>query len=198
MKMCNNGRCPLTRQGMERHPEHDDEKSDNKEIKDSQIDGFDDIIIKQTNERLGQEFSNLASVETKASVLIVATAAILSMIFTGSLLTTINTHIEHNYYGLIPAAFASAFFALAFVIPLIVLFPRTKLELLDPRTINNELCEKDDLEEVKRQIKNNLITSFEEIEKIRNKENLAIKLSFLFLGIGSLCLIILYILPPLQ
>jgi hypothetical protein len=84
MKMCNNGRCPLTRQGMERHLEHNNEKSDDKEIQDSLIDGFDDIIIKQINERLNQEFSNLSSLETKAGILIAAIAAILTITFTGS------------------------------------------------------------------------------------------------------------------
>jgi hypothetical protein len=183
---------------MERHQEHDGKKLDDKEIKDSQIDGFDDVIIKQTNERLNQEFSNLSSLETKAGILIAAIAAILTITFTGLGITQIVTLVKQNFYGFIPVIVSVAFFALSFVIPLVIIIPRTKLELLDPRTINNELYQENNLDEVKKQIKHNLITSFEEIEKIRNKETFAIKCSFIFLGLGSLCLIILHILPPLQ
>lgn len=195
MKMCNNGKCGLTRQGMDRHPEHENEVDD-EEIWDSNTIGFDDVIIHQTNERLNQEFANLSSLETKAGILIAAVAAIVTILVSGSVLSSIGNHLTLNFYGIIFGLIGALFFGLSFAIPLMIIIPRNKLELLDPRTMNNQLYSSS-LPEVKRQIRYNLIKSFEEIEKIRDKEIKAIKISFVFLGLGALCFIIIFLMSKL-
>lgn len=192
--LCNDGRCKKIREGLY-HNAHD-KTNENNEIEDSEIEGFDDIIIHQTNERISQEFSNISSLETKAGILIGFIAAMLTIILSNPVTNMFREHINKNFYGLIPAAFGILFFSVAFVIPLLVIMPRRKLALIDPRTINNEL-RKFELPEIKRQLRHNLIKTFEILENERNKEISAVKSSFIFLGLGSLCFIIVYFLPPL-
>jgi len=192
--LCIDGKCKKTRAGLY-HEKHDVLNMTD-EIEDSTTDGFDDVIIDQTKERITQEFSNISSIETKAGIMITANAVIFTIILSTSTLQMLISKIQQNFYGLIPLAMGIMFFALSFTISLILIIPRKKLEIVDPRTINNELNELP-LNEIKRQLRHNLIQSFEELEKERNKELFAIKVSFIFLGIGSFLFIVLYFLPKL-
>ena len=186
--LCNDGRCKQVRMG-EIHEAHD---SENDGIFDSDKNGFDDIIINQTNARIVQEFENFSSLETKSGIIIAATSAIFVLILSPTIFQNILQQIHENIGLLITFAFGISGFAAAFALSIVIVWPRKKLSLLDPRKMNNEFAGFE-LSEVKRQIRHNLILGFEELQRERKKDTSTIGISFIMMGVGSIGIILTYI-----
>lgn len=66
-----------------------------------------------------------------------------------------------------------------------LVIPRKKLDLLDPRTMNESFV-KLNIDEIKKQIRHNLIQSFEDLEKERRRETFTLTSSFIMMAIGSI------------
>jgi len=171
--------------------------SDDDSIKDSEILDFDDVIIEHTKDRISQELSNFSSIETKAGILLAANAVIFTLILSPT---------QASDYALAFAKSSSAVnfiilgvmgFAVSFVFALSLVAPRKKLDLLDPRKMNNSFIELE-IKEIKRQIRHNLIQSFEDLAKERRKENFILTSSFVTIGIGAIGFLIIHFIahPP--
>lgn len=191
--LCNDGRCKITRMGIF-HKTHDSEDNN---IEDSTIEGFDDIIIENTRERISQELSNFSSIETKAGIVIAASAAIITFILTPSISSDYANSVMNNTWLIWPLVVGISGFAVSFGMALSLVIPRKKLDLLDPRKMNNEFNELQ-FKEIKRQIRHNLIQGFEDLQKERNKETWALTYSFIMLGVGAIgFLIIRFVAHPI-
>jgi len=160
-------------------------------IEDSNIEGFDDVIIEHTKERISQELSNFSSIETKAGIIIAATAAIITFILTPSITSIYAEAIKTKWELIFALVVGISGFAVSFGTALSLVIPRKKLDLLDPKKLNNKFNELE-IDEIKRQIRHNLIEGFEDLQKERNKETWTLLYSFIMMGIGSIGFLIIY------
>lgn len=166
-------------------------------IKDSEIPDFDDIIIEHTKDRISQELSNFSSIETKASIILAANAVIFTLILSPTQTSDYTLAFAKNSFAWIFVIIGVIGFALSFGFAIVLVAPRTKLDLLDPRKINNSFI-KLEIKEIKRQIKHNLIQSFEDLAKERKKENFILTVSFVSIGIGAIGFVVIHFMahPP--
>lgn len=176
---------------------HDKAKLPNSEddgIEDSNTQGFNDVMIEHTKERITQEFSNFASIETKSGIAIAIGVAVLTLILSSSSLSTYQeAFIAHTTAFFFCLGLGVFGFSIFFGLMTIIIIPRKKLDLLDPRKMNNDYNEFD-LETIKRQIRHNLIQSFENLQKECRKETKNLLLGLIFLGIGASGFTLLYVL----
>lgn len=160
-------------------------------IKDSENPDFDDIMIEHTQERISQELSNFSSIDTKAGIILAANAVIFTLILSPLMAPEYALALAKSSYSGYFLLMGIFTFAASFALAISVVIPRKKLDLLDPRTMNNSFI-KLETKEIKRQIKHNLIQSFEDLAKERRGDNFIMMSSFGFMGIGALGLILLH------
>jgi hypothetical protein len=164
---------------------------DDDDIRDSGIPKFDDIIIEHTKERISQEFSNFSSIETKAGIILAAVAIIFTLILSPAEASDYTLAFAKSGYSGYVLLIGILGFTVSFGLAISLVAPRKKLDLLDPRKMNNSFIGLE-IREIKRQIKHNLIQSFEDLAKERKRENFILTLSFGFMGIGALGLILIH------
>lgn len=162
-------------------------------IEDSSIQGFNDVIIEHTKERISHELSSFTSIETKAGITIATAAAILAIILSPSsspiYQAALIKHLETFFFFL---GLGIIGFSLSFGFAIMTVVPRKKLDLLDPRKMNDDFNESD-LEETKRQLRHKLIQSFEDLQKERRIQAKILLSSLISLAVGALGFTLLYL-----
>ena len=166
-------------------------------IEDSGDPDFDDIMIEHTKDRISQELSNFSSIETKAGTVLAANAVIFALILSPLLTPEYALAFAKSSSSGAFLAMGIFSFAASFALAISLVVPRKKLDLLDPKKMNNSFI-KLEIKEIKRQIKHNLIQSFEDLAKERRKENFTLTSSFVFMGIGATGFILIHFIayPP--
>lgn len=157
----------------------------NDEIKDSKIDGFDDEIIKIASDRINQELHLSSSSETKAGVLMGAIGIIFSILFTNGIEIYFEIIKETNLMS-IPLIIGLTFLIVSFVAFSLILKPGTKLILPSPRKANNEMTKYSTLEDVKKELKKELIKISEETRVKTEKDVLKLIAGFHLFWIGMI------------
>jgi len=165
--------------GEERHVDNPQLKS----ISDIKI---DELIIEHTRDRITHELNNVSADELKANVL-----AGISVIF--AILVVSQNWIFFTmsvWYIVLPISITLGFLVTTFVFAIKVLSPRTKrFTLWDPRKSNDHYSSMT-LENIKKELKGELVTFFEAIEKSREKDRKYIKAGYGFLLSGSIGILI--------
>ena len=153
-------------------------ETDSKRLDDSKGLDCDGVFIDLTKERIEQEISNISADETKSSIIIGVIAAIFGIIFTVERYLSL---LLSNVYVWIPIIFL----LIAFSCSILVLIPRTRLWLIKPRETNNDYATQE-IDELKKTIKKELIENFEKIEKARKYSPWLIMAGFAALIIGTI------------
>lgn len=181
---CNDGKCNQSRMGKEH----------THKIKDAS-DEFSETVLGIFQQRVSYEFEAVASAETKASILIATCVAILGILFVTNNVLDL-TKIGNEFYKhliLIATIFP---FVISFFLGIIVVFPRTRFSLIEPRKFNDNYGN-EDIDEVKQQLRRSMILNYENINKHRMKDVLCLKLGYITLTIGVMSVIILFIIDKI-
>jgi len=175
IELCNNGRCERVRMGEERHVDNPPLKP----ITDIEI---DELIIEHTRDRITHELNNVSADELKANVL-AGISVIFAILVVSQNWTFFTTPV---WYIVLPIIITVGFLITTFVFAIKVLSPRTKrFTLWDPRKSNDHYSSMK-LDDVKKELKEELVTFFEEIVKSRKKDEMYIKSGYYFLLTGSI------------
>jgi len=182
MLYCNDGRCERVRKGEKEHSHatitsvHYDAG-----LKQTSRD-LTKIITRHTVVRINQELSNVSADELKANAL-----AAIAVIFAILSVSQNWIYLEENrhWFIFLPFFTALGLLVISFIFAIIVLRPRKRFDLWLPRDSNNFYAEKN-LTTTTRLIKEELITSFEGIERSRDKDRKFIKYGYILLVFGSI------------
>jgi len=161
--------------------------SQDDELKESDIEGFDDEIIKQTNERIMQEFMISSSIETKSSILI-GTVGLIFVVFFSTGWNFYSELLIKNIFLSLPLTLGLTFLAVSFMTAFAIIRPRIRMKLLNPRKANNSFFDFN-LDITKHQIKRNLIENFEYIENEGSKDLTNLGKSYKLFIIGVILLV---------
>lgn len=166
----------------------------------SSIPGFNDEIIKLTNERINQEIQISNAIEMKAGIIIGSigtfSAIFISVLFVNeNFLKVYLDFFKQSFLFAIPFIIGSGFLVAAFVASQMVLIPRVKLKLTNPRRANNFLAGLNTIEEVKQEIKEQSIEFLEaSIVGIR-RDARVLRSSVISFGIGIAGILIGLVFP---
>lgn len=145
---------------------------------------FDKVIIDLTRERISQEFDNVAADELKGSIIIGAAAAIIGITLTVSnytkfLFSTSSQQFPTFLLSWIPLGLI----ALSFLCGIVLVYSREKIRLIKPRETNNDYSEFSP-NDLRKQLKKELIENFEFIENGRKCSWFFVNAGFMFLIAG--------------
>jgi hypothetical protein len=172
------------------------------DFNDSSVPGFNDEMIKLTYERINQEIQISNAIETKAGIL-VGSIGTFSAIFISILFVNVDfldlyfDFFKKSFLFMIPFIIGSGFLIAAFVASIMVLTPRAKLKLANPRDANNFLATLNTANEVKRDLKEKLICFLEESIDETRKDAKTLRGAFVSFGIGIVILLVGLILPKI-
>lgn len=169
------------------HENRIDENMSNDELSNSYEEGFDKIIIDQTNVRIQEELSNLSADELKASVIVGVVPAIFGLL--AAIAHPVFTQIiaDPNWYDLL-LVIPFTILLISFMSALKVIFPRTRFDLWEPRDSNNEYASLS-LATLNQKLKKERISDFESIRDSRDKDATHLKVGYILLILGSLSLL---------
>ncbi len=147
----------------------------------------DDLVIRLTQDRIQQELSNLSADELKANVL-AGISVIFAILAVSEMLNFFKN--EPEWYFILPYFVGLTLVVAAFVYGIVVLRPKDdRFELWLPKESDEEYKEKT-VTEVKKSIKDDLISNFETIVNSRDRDAIYIKSGYKFLLFGSLAMLI--------
>lgn len=149
----------------------------------------DDLLIQIINERIQQEFSNLSADELKSNVL-AATSVLFAVLAISSNLKIFL--LDYNFTILYIGYFGSlAILITSFILAIYVIQPKKdKWDLWDPESSVKAYYAMDDLTEIKRLIRNELVVIFDDIQTSREKYGGHLRLGYSLLVIGSIIMLI--------
>jgi hypothetical protein len=146
-------------------------------IKDSNVDGFDDLIIDITQNRINQELAFSNSIQTRAGVLIAFVGVVIGILFTGGGLKTLTDTVINQaipvfqqnapmmpfLLSLISAMAGPTFLIVSIYPAFVVLAYTRKLCFINPSEVNNTL-RSISLKNSKHEIKSKLLKDFQSIK----------------------------------
>lgn len=175
MNECKNGKCKFTRQGL---PHSHTILKANRD--------FNEMSISLFSQRISDELSNISAYETKASIVIASSLAVLGILFTNQNFSSMSI-ISEFYTKLIKAGIVVPF-VLSFFFGLYIVMPRERLSLVIPRNFNNNYGLKKKSKYLE-DLKHSLIKNVEFMEDSRITETVCLKISYVLQSIGFVMLV---------
>jgi TRAP-type uncharacterized transport system fused permease subunit len=172
-------------------------------ISASNIDGFDDLIIELSNNKIMQELSIASSLRTNIGILLAFSGVILSVFFTSGWNKSLAilkdrasdafNHLENPIlfvimFLIIIFLFCGlTFFITSIVIGIKHLFPRKKHTSIDLLQLNNDFANSN-LQQSKFEIKKKVIEEFISIKKENDSARKSVRVTFALLALGVILL----------
>lgn len=168
------------------------DNSSSDKLKSSELAEYDNIIIDLTKDRISQELDNINSDDTKASIIIGVVSAIFGLLSISEYIQYFQKIFSESSSVIVSILLPILFLVISFGLSLKVIMPRDRLQLVDPRSTNNDYANLTS-SELQKTLKNELIENFEFIERARKYDPVCIFLSFCFLITGTIGILIILI-----
>lgn len=188
---------------MFRNKKHKILEEVNNSVSESNVDGFDDLIIELSNNKIMQELSIASSLRTNVGIMLAFSGVILSIFLTigwNKSLTILKertmdafSHLENPILLMVMSAImvfllcGLTFFITAIVLGIRTLYPGKKCDSLDLLHLNNE-CANSDLKLSKFEIKKKMIGELTVIKKENESARKWVRVAFALLSIGVILL----------
>lgn len=203
--LCNDGKCSVLRKTGELHTTHQVSEELDYDIKDSNINGFNELMIDVTKQRIAQELAIFTSLRIRAGIAMAAAGIILNlMVFflfdfvslrTTKIfeLTVLNQNLLFVYWvTLISGILSMIFLFVSVIAAFFILVPRKKLGFIDPKQMNNILFEQPlnkSFQTIKSKLMGDLKLLQEENEDVEDSIKVVLKL--LIFGVISLFILLI-------